>query len=45
MTERGRVTVATAMETAMKVSDGNEGDGEGDSSGGRVTVMRVEDKG
>ena len=45
MTERGGVTAATAMEAAMKASDGNEGDGEGDSSGGRATVMRVEDKG
>jgi len=25
---------ATAMEAAMKASDGNEGDGEGDSGGG-----------
>jgi hypothetical protein len=33
------------MEAAMKVSDGDEGDGEGDSGGGRATVMRVEGKG
>ncbi len=45
VTERGRVTAATAMEAAMKASDGNEGDGEGDSGGGRATVMRVEGKG
>ena len=32
--ERGRVTAATAMEAAMKASDGDEGDGEGDSGGG-----------
>ncbi len=34
VTERGRVTAATAMEAAMKASDGNEGDGEGDNGGG-----------
>ena len=45
MTERGRVTAATAMEAAMKASDGDEGDGEGDSGGGRATVTRVEGKG
>jgi len=40
------VTAATAMEAAMKASDGDEGDGEeGDSSGGRTMVMRVEGKG
>jgi hypothetical protein len=33
------------METAMKVSDGNEDDGGGDNGGGRATVMRVEGKG
>ena len=32
--ERGRVTAATAMEAVMKVSVGNEGNGEGDSGGG-----------
>ena len=32
MTERGRVTAATAMEAAMKASDGDEGDGKGDKS-------------
>jgi len=36
---------ATAMEAAMKASDGNEGNGEGDNSGGRATVTRVEGKG
>jgi hypothetical protein len=30
------------MEAAMKASDGDEGDGEGDSGGGRATVTRVE---
>ena len=45
MTERGRVTAATAREAAMKASDSDEGDGEGDSGGGRATVMSVEDKG
>ncbi len=34
VTERGRVKAATAMEAAMKASDGDEGDGEGDSGGG-----------
>jgi hypothetical protein len=33
---------ATAMETAMKASDGIEGTGGGDNGGGRATVMRVE---
>jgi hypothetical protein len=33
------------MEAAMKASGGNEGDGEGDSGGGRATVTRVEGKG
>ena len=33
---------ATAMETAMKVSNGDEGDGGGDNGGGRATVTRVE---
>jgi hypothetical protein len=33
---------ATAMKTAMKASDGNEGDGGGDNGGGRAMVMRVE---
>jgi hypothetical protein len=44
VTERGRVTAATAMEAAMKASDSDsdEGDGECDSGGGRATVMRVE---
>jgi len=41
VTERGRVTAATAMEAAMKASNGDEGDGKGDSGGGRVTVTRV----
>ncbi len=45
MTERARVTEATAMEAAMKASDGDEGDGEGDSGGGRATVTMVEAKG
>jgi len=44
VTERGRVTAATAMEAAMKASDGDEGNGEGNSGGGRVTVTRVEGK-
>ncbi len=30
------------MEAAMKASDGDEGDGKGDSGGGRATVTRVE---
>ena len=42
MTERGRVTAATATEATMKASDGDEGNGEGNSGGGRATVMRVE---
>jgi hypothetical protein len=33
------------MEAAMKASDGDEGDGEGNSGGWRVTVTRVEGKG
>jgi hypothetical protein len=33
------------MEAAMKASDGDEGDGKGDSGGGRATVTRVEGKG
>ena len=33
MTERGRVTAATAMEAAMKASDGDEGDGNSDDVG------------
>jgi hypothetical protein len=45
VTERGRLTAATAMEAAMKASDSDEGDGEGDSSGGQATVTRVEGKG
>ena len=45
MTERGRVMAATAMEVAMKASDGDEGNGEGDSGGGRATVTSVEGKG
>ena len=32
MTERGRVMAATAMEVAMKASDGDKGDGEGGKS-------------
>jgi hypothetical protein len=44
VTERGRVMAATAMEVAMKASDGDEGDGEGDSSGGRAAVTSVEGK-
>ena len=44
MTERGRVTEATAMEATMKASDGDEGDGEGNSGGGRETVTMVEGK-
>jgi len=39
------VTAATAMGAALKASDGDEGDGEGDSGGGRATVTRVEGKG
>jgi len=39
------VTAATAMEAAMKASDGDKGDGEGDSGGGRAAVTRVEGKG
>ena len=45
MTERGRVTEATAMEAAMKASDGDEGDGEGNSGGERAMLTRVEGKG
>jgi hypothetical protein len=30
------------MEAAMKVSNGDESDGKGDSGGGQATVMRVE---
>ena len=33
------------MEAAMKASDGDEGDGEGDSGGGRAAVTRVEGNG
>ena len=43
--ERGRVTAATAMEAAMKTSDGNEGDCKGNSAGGGAMVTRVEGKG
>ena len=45
MTERGRVTAATAMEAAMMASNSDEGDGKGDSGGGGATVTRVEGKG
>ncbi len=45
MTERARVTEATAMEAAMKASDGDKGNGEGDSGGGRATVTMIEGKG
>jgi len=45
VTERGRVMAATAMEAAMKASEGDKGNGEGDSGGGRATVTRVEGKG
>ncbi len=45
MTERARVTEATAMEAGMKASKGDEGDGEGDCGGGRATVTMVEGKG
>jgi len=44
VTERGRVMAATAMEAAMKASDGYESDEEGDSGGERATVTRVEGK-
>ena len=44
MTERGRVTAATAMEVAMKASNGDEGNGKGDSGRGRATVTWVEGK-
>ena len=44
MTERGRVTAETAMEAAMKASDGDEGDCEGNSGRGRAKVTRVEGK-
>ncbi len=40
MTKRGRVTAATVMEAAMKASDGDEGDGEGNSGGGQATVSK-----
>jgi hypothetical protein len=33
------------MEAGMKASEGDEGDGEGDSGGGRATVTMVEGKG
>jgi hypothetical protein len=33
------------MEAAMKASNSDEGDGEGDSGGGRAMVTRVEGKG
>ena len=45
MTKRGRVTAATAMEAAMKASDSDEGNDEGDSGGGQAAVTRVEGKG
>jgi len=32
------MTAATAIEAAMKASDGDKGDGEGYSGGGRATV-------
>jgi hypothetical protein len=38
VTERTRVMAATAMETAMKASGGDKGDGGGDNGGGRATV-------
>jgi hypothetical protein len=41
----GRVTAATAMEAAMKASNGDESDGKGNSGGRRATVTRVEGKG
>jgi hypothetical protein len=34
VTKRARVTAAIAMETAIKASDGNEGNGGGDNGGG-----------
>jgi hypothetical protein len=34
VTKRARVTVATAMDTATKMSDGNKGDGEDNNGGG-----------
>ena len=34
-----------AIEAAMKASDGDESNDEGDSGGGRVAVTRVEGKG
>ncbi len=47
MTERGRVTAATAMEAAMKASDGDEGDGEKRArarvTAARATAMRARD--
>ena len=39
------MTVATAMETVTKVSEGDKGDENGDNGGGLVTVTRVEGKG
>jgi hypothetical protein len=45
VTERGIVMAATAMEAAMKASDGNEGDGKGNSGGWRAMVTRVKGKG
>ncbi len=45
MTERARVTEATAMEAAIKASNGDEGDGKGNSGGGRATVTMAEGKG
>jgi hypothetical protein len=33
------------METAMKASDGDEGNGGGDNGGGQAMVTRVEGKG
>ncbi len=33
------------MEAAMKASNGDKGDGEGNSGGGRATVTMVEGKG
>ncbi len=45
MTERARVTEATAMEATMKASNGDEGDDKGDIGGGRATETMVEGKG
>ena len=39
------MTAATAMEVALQASDGDEGNDEGDSGGGRAAVTRVEGKG